>query len=394
MTLRKPRKSVFASCTKPPNTKDPAKASSFEEKNDNNNNGHYFRPPPSGITAECGRRVRMEDNYQIYLCLVDTCEIPFDLKPIFPYGMDSETKHALSQSPFHDSSTRLQRSQREVLHFYAVYDGHGGPEAAKHCQMRMHEHIRDAWNNLSSRDGGVRSVSPFANGPLGGHRMPHNGLTTSDSIQEVFQRAFKATDEEYPQIDGSPLIGTTAVVTLVGLRSIFVAYCGDSRAVIRRNGVAHQLTVDHKPERDDEIERIKGKGGQVLYFNGARVMGLLAMSRAIGDVSLKPYVTHEPDACIFQRSIQDEVLILATDGLWDVVDHQEACDIAVRCLKRAREKGASASESARLASAVLARAASTRGSRDNITVLVVDLSVSDDEFATTVSSSENDAVYD
>lgn len=163
--------------------------------------------------------------------------------------------------------------------------------------------------------------------------------------------------------------------------------------MLGRNGVAHQLTIDHKPEREDEIERIKSNGGQVLYFNGARVMGLLAMSRAIGDLSLKPYVTPEPDVCILQRTSEDEVLILASDGLWDVVGHQEACTIAIRCLKRAREKGASASESARLASAVLARAASTRGSRDNITVVVVDLSESG-EAVPAVPSSENDKVCD
>ena len=136
-------------------------------------------------------------------------------------------------------------------------------------------------------------------------------------------------------------------------------------------------------------ERIQKAGGQVLYFNGPRVMGLLAMSRAIGDQSLRPYVVPDPDVCVIHRSEDDEILILASDGLWDVLSNQEACSIALKCLKRAKQKGATSSEAARLTATVLTRAAVDRGSRDNITVVVVDLRTKD-TFVQPVSSSEND----
>jgi hypothetical protein len=42
-------------------------------------------------------------------------------------------------------------------------------------------------------------------------------------------------------------------------------------------------------------ERVEKAGGQVLYWNGHRVMGVLAMSRAIGDHCLRPYVIPEPE---------------------------------------------------------------------------------------------------
>lgn len=120
-------------------------------------------------------------------------------------------------------------------------------------------------------------------------------------------------------------------------------------------------------------------------------MGLLAMSRAIGDLSLSPYVISKPDVCIFRRSAEDEVLILATDGLWDVITNDEACTLALKCLKRAKEKGVTPDQATRLTATVLTRAAIDRGSRDNITVLVVDLTVQKGFSVNKVPSSENDS---
>ena len=73
----------------------------------------------------------------------------------------------------------------------------------------------------------------------------------------------------------------------------------------------------------------------MLYKGGGyRVMGVLAMSRAIGDHFLRPYVIAEPDVTSFARSNDDELLILATDGLWDVFTGQEAAQLALRSRTR------------------------------------------------------------
>ena len=76
---------------------------------------------------------------------------------------------------------------------------------------------------------------------------------------------------------------------------------------------------------------------------------------------------------ILARRPDDEILLLASDGLWDVLSNQEACTLAKRCLRRARQRGASRQSAARIAATVLTRAAVDRGSRDNVTVVVVDL---------------------
>lgn len=74
-----------------------------------------------------------------------------------------------------------------------------------------------------------------------------------------------------------------------------------------------------------------------------------------------------------QRTYDDELLLLASDGLWDVFSNQEATTLALRSTMRARERGASASAACRIGASVLARGAMERGSKDNITVVVVDL---------------------
>eukprot|EP01034_Spumella_vulgaris_P045969 gene45969-57311_t len=67
---------------------------------------------------------------------------------------------------------------------------------------------------------------------------------------------------------------------------------GDSRTVLSQNGQAIELTKDHKPNDPIEKMRIEKLGGFVKKVAGChRVMGNLAMSRALGDGYLKPFVS-------------------------------------------------------------------------------------------------------
>eukprot|EP00210_Caulerpa_lentillifera_P008699 g8298.t1 len=339
-------------------------------KIETDDSGVDFSPPPSGVTADSGGRLRMEDSHSIFSFLLDiTFHLSYTFDLLFPSMMKEECILALSepQKPF----TVCKSVNREVLHYFAVCDGHGGADAALHCQERMQENIRDAWNSISARTGD-EEAAPSSDTERRREADQSLSSKTTQKFVEMLKLGFKKTDEEF-LTNTSPLVGTTALVALVGRRTILIGYCGDSRAVLRRNGVAYALTIDHKPDRKDETARIKQAGGRVMHYNGARVMGLLAMSRAIGDRTLKPYISSEPDVCVLERTLADEVLILATDGLWDVVKHQEASNIATRCIKQSKDKGATADEATQIASAILAKTATTRGSRDNITVIVIDL---------------------
>ncbi|EIE21791.1 protein phosphatase 2C catalytic subunit, partial [Coccomyxa subellipsoidea C-169] len=290
--------------------------------------------PPHGAKAICGRRPRMEDAYTA---------IPF----------------LMEASNF-----------VETLHFFGVFDGHGGAEGALHCAQTLHQRFAAA----EAAACGVARGNNAAAAAEGAESQNENTIACSaQHFETALTDAFNRTDEEFGKADNAALVGTTAVVALVGSRQLYVANCGDSRAVLCRGGAAIALTDDHKAAREDETARVEAAGGQILFWNGVRVMGVLAVSRAIGDHCLRPFVIAQPEVTILGRRPDDEILLLASDGLWDVLSNQEACTLAKRCLRRARQRGASRQSAARIAATVLTRAAVDRGSRDNVTVVVVDL---------------------
>jgi protein phosphatase 2C len=160
-------------------------------------------------------------------------------------------------------------------------------------------------------------------------------------VEEALRQAFLSADDELAG-DGAVagLVGSTTVVALVCRTRVWVANCGDSRAVLCRGGRAVQVTDDHKPEREDEAARVEAAGGQGLFWNGHRVMGVLAMSRAIGDHCLRPYVIPEPEVTVLGTHPLDELLLLASDGLAsDAMTNQDAAGLALRSVRRALDKG-------------------------------------------------------
>ncbi|TYH21436.1 hypothetical protein ES288_A04G044200v1 [Gossypium darwinii] len=154
--------------------------------------------------------------------------------------------------------------------------------------------------------------------------------------------------------------GSTAVTAiLINCQKLVIANVGDSRAVISKNGVAKQLSVDHEPA--SERESIENRGGFVSNFPGdvARVDGQLAVARAFGDKSLKKHLTSEPDVSIETIDEDTDLIILASDGLWKVMSNQEAVD-AIKGIKDARS-----------AAKHLTEEAVKRNSKDDISIIVV-----------------------
>nr|CDM82120.1 unnamed protein product [Triticum aestivum] len=251
--------------------------------------------------------------------------------------------------------------------FFAVYDGHGGSRVAEACRLRMHlvlaEEVR------------LRRLQPWGGGQ-GRTEDGEDGARWKEAMTACFARVDGEVGVDDGTDAGEQTVGSTALVAVVGLRRIVVANCGDSRAVLSRGGIPVPLSSDHKPDRPDEMERVEAAGGKVINWNGYRILGVLATSRSIGDYYLKPYVIAEPEVTVMDRTDKDEFLILASDGLWDVVSNDVACKIARNCLSgRAASKypesvpGSTAADAA----ALLVELAIARGSKDNISVVVVEL---------------------
>ncbi|KAH9802024.1 protein phosphatase 2C 77 [Citrus sinensis] len=203
-------------------------------------------------------------------------------------------------------------------------------------------------------------------------------LQDGGSWQEQWKKAFansflKVDSEIGGALGGEPVApetaGSTAVVAIISPTLIIVANCGDSRAVLCRGKVPMPLSVDHKPDREDELARIEAAGGKVIQWNGSRVFGVLAMSRSIGDRYLKPWIIPDPDVMFVPRAKEDDCLILASDGLWDVMNNEEACDHGDTL---PATRGDRIDPAAQAAADYLAKLAMHKGSKDNITVIVVD----------------------
>ncbi|KAL6344833.1 hypothetical protein AAG906_002739 [Vitis piasezkii] len=307
--------------------------------------------PLWGFTSICGRRPEMED---ALATVPRFFQIPIQML------IGDRVIDGMSKCVSHLTA-----------HFFGVYDGHGGSQVANYCRDRIHsalaEEIETAKTGFS--DGNVQDYC-------------------KELWTKVFTNCFLKVDAEVGgKASLEPVapetVGSTAVVAIICSSHIIVANCGDSRAVLYRGKEPIALSVDHKPNREDEYARIEAAGGKVIQWNGHRVFGVLAMSRSIGDRYLKPWIIPEPEVTFIPRAREDECLVLASDGLWDVMTNEEVCDIARRRIllwhkkngvtMLPSERGQGIDPAAQAAAECLSNRALQKGSKDNITVIVVDL---------------------
>eukprot|EP00764_Aduncisulcus_paluster_P011104 gnl/Carplike_NY0171/4107_a5555_338.p1 GENE.gnl/Carplike_NY0171/4107_a5555_338~~gnl/Carplike_NY0171/4107_a5555_338.p1 ORF type:complete len:604 (+),score=162.77 gnl/Carplike_NY0171/4107_a5555_338:187-1812(+) len=220
---------------------------------------------------------------------------------------------------------------------FGVFDGHCGAEAAQMAAAQL-------WKVFSRREELIKG-----------------------DIEEAWVSAFKEMDDSilaYSRKTGN-ISGTTACVAALHGDNVTIANSGDSRAVLFRGGRCEDLSTDHKPSRLSEKKRIKeaggdvhptlvqfGAGGPILTVGPDRVWpGGLALSRGLGDINFKdldhlsthkvsaPLVSYVPEITRTQLwPVRDEAIIIACDGLWDVVSTEALGGIIKRKLPQARRE--------------------------------------------------------
>lgn len=213
---------------------------------------------------------------------------------------------------------------------FGIFDGHGGSRAAEYLKGHLFQNLM---------------------------KHPLFSMNTKLAISETYQQTdmdFLNSEKDTFRDDGS----TASTAVLVG-NHLYVANVGDSRTIISKSGKAIPLSEDHKPNRTDERRRIESAGGVVMWAGTWRVGGVLAMSRAFGNRMLKQFVVAEPEIQDQEIDEELELLVLASDGLWDVVPNEDAISLA------------HAEEEPEAAARKLTETAFTRGSADNITCIVV-----------------------
>ncbi|KAJ8556043.1 hypothetical protein K7X08_022801 [Anisodus acutangulus] len=249
-----------------------------------------------------------------------------------------------------------------------VYDGHGphGHMVARKVRDYLPILLRSEWETKSGGDQNVVSENGNTNGGLHFDDIVDDDLVESveaennEKFPEIhlplkrsMLRAFRSMDKElklHPSIDCF-CSGSTAVTLIMQGQDIFVGNVGDSRAVLATRDkdnslMAVQLTVDLKPNLPREAARIQKCKGRVFALQDepevARVWlpncdsPGLAMARAFGDFCLKDFgLISVPDVYYHRITERDEFVLLATDGVWDVLSNKESVDIVASAPSRA-----------------------------------------------------------
>lgn len=252
----------------------------------------------------------------------------------FRYGVAAMQGWRVTMEDAH--VTKLRLNGQDDAAFFGVFDGHGGAQVARFCAKHMpdifisSEHYRngDIKQALIST---YLAIDEMLRKPE--HAEELNRMKAKSSNSNSNGMGLEAVDQQESVGSGSydgPAAGCTAVVAVVLGHDLYVANAGDSRCVLCHGNITKKLTVDHKPTNPGEEKRIVDAGG---FVTEGRVNGCLNLSRAIGDMNYKQgknippekqVVTALPDVEHVKLDSSSRFLILACDGIWDILSHDDA----------------------------------------------------------------------
>uniref|UniRef100_A0A1I8I002 PPM-type phosphatase domain-containing protein n=1 Tax=Macrostomum lignano TaxID=282301 RepID=A0A1I8I002_9PLAT len=221
-----------------------------------------------------------------------------------PRMEDAHAVHTRLSSPAPPAVPRPAAAQPAVT-YAGVFDGHGGAKVARYAAEHLHRRLAAA-----------------------GAAAPLSESSSPDAVEPI-RAAFLEVDRDLRLRRADGGAGSTALVLLVDDSTIRCASVGDSRAVLSVAGRPVQLSRDHHPGASAERARILAAGGRVV---GGRVNGRLAISRALGDFSFKrsgkrppseQMVTADPSVCVQTITDSMEFVVMASDGVWEVMSNQE-----------------------------------------------------------------------
>ena len=133
--------------------------------------------------------------------------------------------------------------------------------------------------------------------------------------------AFQQADKEILQkLETSNLQGgSTALCALIRDKKLYVANAGDSKAAVIKSNQIHVITREHRASNEEEKLRVENLGGVIIVHKSrSLVQGSLAVTRSLGDRKYKKFVSCEPDVHEYDISAEDQMVVMASDGFWDV----------------------------------------------------------------------------
>ena len=300
-------------------------------KDINNNNNNYNDDAKKTIVTE--KEISVQDNDEnntqdhLDLCFVS-----------YSYCENPNLEHRKEMEDFHFIKALLNRKLN--CSYFGLFDGHSGKEVGIYLMENLHKILSQELKN--------------------------NNVENSENMQNAIKNTFEKIDKEINSQNFKNETGSTGTVLLLYRdnnsktgKSLICANVGDSKAYLINKKEMKIITKDHKCCDANEVKRIRDTGGIVFR---ERVFGTLMLTRSFGDKEMKKYgVLSTPD--IFCHNIEDDDLfvIIASDGVWDVVEEEEI-------FKLSQEKISSSDFSKKII-----QLAKDRDTHDNISCIVVKL---------------------
>lgn len=234
------------------------------------------------------------------------------------------------------------------INYFAVYDGHGGKFVSNFLKKNLHEFFIDTRVKFPLRESYINKIYKH--------------------LQDLLRTKFLNNVSE---------CGSTCLVAIQNKEKeenntfdyMYVLNSGDSRCILCRDTKAHALTDDHKPSWPKEKTRIEKLGGTIRFDGYDYRIKDLSVSRAFGDVNAEPYLTNMPEIYKYKLSSKDRFMVLACDGLWDVMENTDVVNFILKeCYDNTLENRINKKMNI---ATKLAEHAISIGSNDNITAIVV-----------------------
>ena len=215
-------------------------------------------------------------------------------------------------------------------HLFCLFDGHGGQNVSLFLQENFHKYFKEFYP------------------------MPNP--------QENFKELFKKLDNKIKDLNYLNMGSTACIIYITkenGKKELYSANIGDTRSLLISSNDYKRLSYDHRATDTNEYNRIVQNGG--IVFAG-RVYGTLMLSRAFGDWELKSYgVISDPHVTKININENDKYIVVATDGIWDVLDDADVYEISKNV------------ESTKEFCDIMIQKAMDKGSMDNISCFVIKL---------------------
>jgi len=226
------------------------------------------------------------------------------------------------------------------INLFGIYDGHGGSWVSKYLEANIPNYYMNK-----------KFVPPFN--------------------EEFHIKVFQLIQSQLLKNDFGYSNGSTCLLNIMYKYDdniyMNVVNLGDSRmTIIDTNGISKSVTKDHKPDDTIEEERLTNMGGEIYKDSeGVVRIGDLSLSRAFGDGDNAPYISQKPDIFLKKITPQTKYIVMACDGLWDVVESKDLGKVINKILKANPKVDNIAVE--------LAQYALNEGSGDNVSIIVIEV---------------------